>query len=120
MHLSVTIFRPTCSISVAALAKVQPSAASCNRKAKRFVAGKAIKSVTRDRVVIANKWGPMKDDQNNWSQDNSPAYCRQSLETALKNLAVDYIDLYIMRCVDNKTPIEESVKAMAVSAVSCF
>ena len=33
----------------------------------------------------------------------------------MKRLGVDYMDLYIMRSWDQKTPIEESVKAMGVS-----
>lgn len=54
---------------------------------------------------------------NNWSQDTSPEYCRTGLTTALKNLNTDHIDLYIMRGLDGKTKIEDSVKAMAVSMV---
>ncbi len=66
--------------------------------------------------MIANKWGFLKDG-NNWSQDTSPGYCRKALTTALKNLNTDHIDLYIMRGLDGKTHIEDSVKAMAVSMI---
>lgn len=75
--------------------------------------GKAIKDIPRDKVIIASKWGPMRDDKGNFSQDNSAAYCRKSLEASLKRLGVDYIDLYILRSWDHKVPIEESVKAMS-------
>ena len=77
--------------------------------------GKAIKDISRDQVVIASKWGVMKDEQGNYTQDNSAAYARKSLEGSLKRLGVDYIDLYIMRSWDHKTPIEEAIKGMAVS-----
>jgi len=77
--------------------------------------GKAIKDIPRDQVVIASKWGVMKDDKGNYTQDNSAAYARKSLEGSLKRLGVDYIDLYIMRSWDHKTPIEEAIKGMAVS-----
>ncbi len=55
-------------------------------------------------------------DGRNYRHDGSPEYARKSLQVSLKNLGVDYIDLYILRSKDPKTPIEESVKAMAVSA----
>ena len=84
-----------------------------------FSAGKAIKDIPRDKVIIASKWGPMRDDKGNFSQDNSAAYCRKSLEASLERLGVDYIDLYILRSWDHKVPIEESVKAMSVST-SCM
>ena len=57
----------------------------------------------------------MKDEKGNYTQDNSAAYARKSLEGSLKRLGVDYIDLYIMRSWDHKTPIEEAIKGMAVS-----
>jgi len=77
--------------------------------------GKAIKDIPRDQVVIASKWGVMKDEKGNYTQDNSAAYARKSLEGSLKRLGVDYIDLYIMRSWDHKTPIEEAIRGMAVS-----
>ena len=81
-------------------------------------AGKAIKDTPRDQVIIASKWGVMKDEEGKYTQDNSAAYARKSLEGSLKRLGVDYIDLYIMRSWDHKTPIEESVKGMAVSSAT--
>lgn len=87
---------------------------SVTRIHARFAAGKAIKGIPRDQVVIANKFGPMTSDHGGITQNSSPDYCRQSLNTALGNLGLDYIDLYIMRGWDHETPIEESVKTMAV------
>jgi aryl-alcohol dehydrogenase-like predicted oxidoreductase len=82
-----------------------------------LAAGKAIKDTPREQVIIASKWGPMIDEEFNFTHDGSPAYARKSLQVSLKNLGVDYIDLYILRSKDPKIPIEESVKAMAVSIV---
>jgi len=79
-----------------------------------YYAGKAIEDIPRDQVVIASKWGVMKDEQGNYTQDNSAAYARKSLEGSLKRLGVDYIDLYIMRSWDHKTPIEEAIRGMVV------
>ncbi|KAL0028174.1 hypothetical protein WJX77_012292 [Trebouxia sp. C0004] len=42
--------------------------------------GKAIKNIPRDQVVIASKWGVMKDEQGNYTQDNTAAFARKSLE----------------------------------------
>lgn len=87
---------------------------SVARNQARFAAGKAIREIPRDQVVIANKFGPMKSEHGGITQNTSPDYCRQSLNTALGNLDLDYIDLYIMRGWDHETPIEETVKTMAV------
>ncbi len=57
----------------------------------------------------------MIDEDFNFTHDGSPAFARKSLQVSLKNLGVDYIDLYILRSKDPNIPIEESVKAMAVS-----
>lgn len=45
--------------------------------------------------------------------DGSPAYVRKSCESSLKKLGVDTIDLYYLHRVDDRTPIEETVGAMA-------
>ena len=57
----------------------------------------------------------MTDGKGKFWMTTTPEYCRKSLEDSLERMGVDYVDLYIMRSVDGKTPIEESVKAMAVS-----
>lgn len=81
--------------------------------ANHILIGKAIKDIPREQVIIASKWGPMIDEDFNFTHDGSPAYARKSLQVSLKNLGVDYIDLYILRSKDPNIPIEESVKAMA-------
>lgn len=45
--------------------------------------------------------------------DGSPAYIRQACEKSLRRLGVEVIDLYYLHRRDPKTPIEESVSAMA-------
>ena len=57
----------------------------------------------------------MIDSNYKFTHDGSPEYARKALQLSLENLGVDYIDLYILRSKDPKVPIEESVKAMAVS-----
>ena len=45
--------------------------------------------------------------------DGRPAYVRRCCEASLKRLGVDTIDLYYQHRVDPKTPIEDTVGAMA-------
>jgi aryl-alcohol dehydrogenase-like predicted oxidoreductase len=76
--------------------------------------GKAIKG-KRDEVVLATKFGIVRDPTNpnvrgvNGKRD----YVRSSCDASLRRLGVDHIDLYYQHRVDPKTPIEETVEAMA-------
>lgn len=45
--------------------------------------------------------------------DSSPEYAKEAIEKSLKRLGVQYIDLYYCHRVDQKTPIELTVQAMA-------
>jgi aryl-alcohol dehydrogenase-like predicted oxidoreductase len=75
--------------------------------------GKAIAG-KRDKVVLATKFaivrGPRPQDRG---IDASPAYIRKAIEGSLQRLNVDYVDLYQCHRVDPKTPIEDTVGAMA-------
>jgi aryl-alcohol dehydrogenase-like predicted oxidoreductase len=75
----------------------------------RAIAGK------RDRVFLATKCGIVRDpsDPTRRGIDGSPAHIKRSCDGSLKRLGVDVIDLYQLHRVDPKTPIEESVGAMA-------
>ncbi|MEY4581794.1 MAG: hypothetical protein RL701_6497, partial [Pseudomonadota bacterium] len=76
--------------------------------------GRALKGAKRERVVLATKFGivrgPRPEDRG---LDASPAYIRKAIEGSLKRLGVDYVDLYQCHRVDPKTPIEDTVGAMA-------
>lgn len=45
--------------------------------------------------------------------DSSPEYCREACDKSLKRLGVGWIDLYYCHRVDQITPIEKTVEAMA-------
>jgi aryl-alcohol dehydrogenase-like predicted oxidoreductase len=76
--------------------------------------GRAIKG-KRDKVVLATKFGIVRDPSNPNVRGVSgkPDYVRQSCENSLRRLGVETIDLYYQHRVDPKTPIEETVGAMA-------
>jgi aryl-alcohol dehydrogenase-like predicted oxidoreductase len=76
--------------------------------------GKALKG-RRDKVFLATKFGIVRDpaDPALRGVNGSPAYVRKSAEGSLKRLGIETIDLYYQHRVDPKTPIEETVGAMA-------
>jgi aryl-alcohol dehydrogenase-like predicted oxidoreductase len=75
--------------------------------------GKAIKG-RRDKVVLATKFGIVRgDDPAARGINGKPDYVRSSCESSLKRLGVGVIDLYYLHRVDPKTPIEDTVDAMA-------
>jgi aryl-alcohol dehydrogenase-like predicted oxidoreductase len=76
--------------------------------------GKTIKG-KRDRVVLATKFGIVRDAKNPTvrSISGKPDYVRACCENSLRRLGVETIDLYYQHRVDPATPIEETVGAMA-------
>jgi aryl-alcohol dehydrogenase-like predicted oxidoreductase len=75
--------------------------------------GKAIRD-RRDEVVLATKFGNMRGENGAFLGVNGdPAYVRKCCDESLQRLGVDVIDLYYQHRVDTKTPIEDTVGAMA-------
>ena len=75
--------------------------------------GKAIKG-RRDEVVLATKFGNVRGADGAFLGVNGrPDYVRECCEASLKRLGVETIDLYYQHRVDPKTPIEDTVGAMA-------
>jgi aryl-alcohol dehydrogenase-like predicted oxidoreductase len=68
----------------------------------------------RDEVVLATKVG-IHDVRPGAGMvlQADPDYIRRSAEESLTRLGVDHIDLYYLHRVDPKTPVEESIGAMA-------
>jgi aryl-alcohol dehydrogenase-like predicted oxidoreductase len=73
----------------------------------RAVAGR------RDQVVIATKFGNMRDADGKPYADGRPEYLRGALDASLRRLNTDYVDLYYIHRIDTTLPIEETVGAMA-------
>ncbi|KAJ3026589.1 UNVERIFIED_CONTAM: hypothetical protein HDU68_005407 [Siphonaria sp. JEL0065] len=77
--------------------------------------GRVLAARGRDKVFLATKFGVKRDPNTRGMAgvDSSPTYVKQACEASLKRLGTNYIDLYYQHRVDPKTPIEETVKAMA-------
>ena len=75
----------------------------------RAIAGK------RAQVIVATKCGIVRDpnDPTKRGIDGTPGYIKRSCEGSLRRLGTDVIDLYQLHRVDQTTPIEESVRALA-------
>ncbi|RQX02506.1 aldo/keto reductase [Micromonospora inaquosa] len=73
--------------------------------------GRAVKG-RRDEVVLATKFG-LVSHTGRPSSDSTPANIRLAVEGSLRRLGTDYIDLYYQHRVDQDTPIEETVGALA-------
>nr|WP_315598211.1 aldo/keto reductase [uncultured Cupriavidus sp.] len=77
--------------------------------------GRALAGGWRDKVVLATKFGIVRDPSNPAARgaNGRPEYVRAACDASLKRLGVDHIDLYYQHRVDPDTPIEETVGAMA-------
>ena len=75
--------------------------------------GKAIRG-RRHEVILATKFGNVRADDGTFIGINGrPEYLRACCERSLRRLGVEVIDLYYQHRVDPRTPIEETVGAMA-------
>lgn len=74
--------------------------------------GAALKGV-RDKVVIATKMGVHHNDDLSLRLDSRPETIRSSVETSLKRLGTDYIDLYYQHRIDPTVEPETVAETMA-------
>jgi aryl-alcohol dehydrogenase-like predicted oxidoreductase len=76
--------------------------------------GKFLKQVSRDRLVLATKFGFRIDpDGTRRGLDSSPYNIRRAVEGSLKRLGTETIDLYYQHRVDPNVPIEDTVGTLA-------
>jgi aryl-alcohol dehydrogenase-like predicted oxidoreductase len=71
----------------------------------------------RDDVVIATKFGSDTrprgiDNGEDWGARGSRRYIRRAVESSLRRLRSDWIDLYQMHRPDPATPVEETLSAL--------
>jgi aryl-alcohol dehydrogenase-like predicted oxidoreductase len=75
--------------------------------------GRAIRG-RRDQVVLATKFGNVRGRGGEFlGVRGDPQYVKDCCDASLARLRVDHIDLYYQHRVDPKTPIEDTVGAMA-------
>lgn len=73
--------------------------------------GKALRG-RRSGVIVATKFGQVKDAAGKQGVDSRPDYVIQACEASLKRLGLEVIDLYYQHRVDPNVPIEDTVGAM--------
>jgi len=68
----------------------------------------------RDDVLVATKFGADVRGLNgpDWGARGSRRYARKAVESSLRRLGTDYIDLYQLHLPDPLTPIEETLAAL--------
>lgn len=68
----------------------------------------------RDKITLATKFGVARGADGSWQGIKGNAeYVKACCDASLQRLGIDTIDLYYQHRVDPKTPIEETVGAMA-------
>ena len=80
--------------------------------ASETVLAKALKGRPRDQVVIATKGG-LRPIAGGIQRDSSPDWIRRGVDSSLKALDTDYIDLYQIHWPDSKVPFAETAGALA-------
>ena len=73
---------------------------------------RALKGRPRDEVVIATKGG-LRPMGGGIERDASPDWIRRGVDSSLKALGTDYIDLYQIHWPDPKVPFAETAGALA-------
>src|SRR6478609_11219137 len=71
----------------------------------------------RDDVVLATKFGSDSrargnDNGEDWNARGSRRYIKRAVESSLRRLRTDWIDLYQLHKPDDATPIEETLSAL--------
>jgi aryl-alcohol dehydrogenase-like predicted oxidoreductase len=74
------------------------------------VLGEALRSVPRDKIMVATKlFFPMDDESD---RGLSAQQVEKQLHRSLQRLQTDYIDLYMCHRWDKETPLEETMEAL--------
>jgi aryl-alcohol dehydrogenase-like predicted oxidoreductase len=66
----------------------------------------------RDRYVVSTKYTVTRDPKDPNAAGNHRKNLVRSLETSLRRLRTDYIDLYWVHLWDRHTPVEETMRAL--------
>ncbi len=79
-------------------------------EAERFL-GKILKDYPRSKLVISSKvFFPSGNGVNEWGLSRKHIF--EQVEKSLKNMQVDYLDMYFCHRFDPTTPVEETMRAL--------
>src|SRR3954468_22347220 len=81
--------------------------------ASEAMLGEAL-ATERENVILATKFGMDMRGANgpDWGVRGSRRYIRKAVESSLRRLRTDYIDLYQLHAPDEVTPVEETLAAL--------
>ena len=80
-------------------------------EAEKFL-GKVLKDYRRSSYVVSSKvFFPMGPGANEWGLSRKHIF--ESIDRTLKNMQMDYIDLYYCHRFDTTTPMEETLRALS-------
>ena len=67
----------------------------------------------RKDIILVTKWGIGYNDAiTEKGRDSRAARCKLSIETSLKHLNTDYVDVYLSHWPDRRIPFDEPMRAM--------
>ena len=67
----------------------------------------------RKDIILVTKWGiGYKDSITEKGRDSRAGRCKLSIETSLKHLNTDYVDIYLIHWPDRRIPFQEPMRAM--------
>ena len=79
-------------------------------EAERFL-GKILKDYPRSKLVISSKvFFPSGSGVNEWGLSRKHIF--EQIDKSLKNMQVDYLDMYFCHRFDPTTPVEETLRAL--------
>jgi len=79
-------------------------------EAERFL-GRILKEYPRSKLVISSKvFFPSGNGVNEWGLSRKHIF--EQVEKSLKNMQVDYLDMYFCHRFDPTTPVEETMRAL--------
>lgn len=88
------------------------TAPAYNRGRAEEITGEAVKGI-RDQIIITTKCG-MNIDKPGWAVKTATREeVIRGCEGSLKRMGLDYVDVLLLHWPDEKTPLQESIEAMA-------
>jgi aryl-alcohol dehydrogenase-like predicted oxidoreductase len=72
------------------------------------IIGQAVKGIDRKSFILADKCGSKRVGEGQYERDWRPATIRAMLEQSLKDLDMDYIDLYQMHWPSEDSPLKDA------------